>query len=444
MPSSVDVIVAGGGPSGAAVALEIRRRKGCSVLLVDAGDYQGFRVGESVPPTIQTLLGQLGAGDLLNEGMALPCHGTSAAWARDELEFHDYLTGLVGGGWHLDRSRFDAALARVAENAGVTTRTNMRVTDVEPSASGAWWVTLSGSNGTTHVVEAGFLVDATGRRAAVARKLGARWQRFDGMVAVVARYRSATKLPRRVTIEACPSGWWYAAPVPGDSIVVAWLSDADLVRGEGMHRSGVWDESLQRTRHIYPLIASAKLEINQRVHPAGSWLIEPAHGVGWLATGDSCACFDPLSSVGVIESLRSGIGGGEAVERWMNGDETALASFAAARRLEFEEYLLARARVYRGADRFRNAPFWQRRTGLIHIDPQTPVVVPNGGAAAVKDAIGSKLTRDERIIVAEICRDAPHPAHEIVAELRRIGAWQRSDNRLILGVQELLERGLLA
>jgi flavin-dependent dehydrogenase len=198
MPSSVDVLVVGGGPGGAAVALEIRRRKGGSVLLIDAGDYQGFRVGESVPPTIQTLLVQLGAGDLLNEGMALPCHGTSAAWARDELEFHDYLTGLVGDGWHLDRSRFDAALARVAENAGVTTRTNMRVTDVEPSASGAWRVTLSGSNGTTHEVEAGFLVDATGRRAAVARKLGARWQRFDGMVAVVARYRSATKSERVV------------------------------------------------------------------------------------------------------------------------------------------------------------------------------------------------------------------------------------------------------
>jgi hypothetical protein len=247
-----------------------------------------------------------------------------------------------------------------------------------------------------------------------------------------------------VTIEACPSGWWYAAPVPGDAIVVAWLSDADLMRAEGMHRSGVWDESLQRTRHIYPLIASAKLEINQRIHPAGSWLIEPAHGPGWLATGDSCACFDPLSSVGVIESLRSGIGGGEAVERWMNGDETALASYTAARRLEFEEYLLARDRVYRGADRFRNAPFWQRRTGLIHIDPQTPVVVPRGGAATVKNAIGSKLTGDERIIVAEICRDAPHRVHEIVAELKRIGAWQRSDNRLILGIQELVERGLLA
>jgi flavin-dependent dehydrogenase len=425
------------------VALEIRRRKGGSVLLVDAGDYQGFRVGESVPPTIQTLLGQLGAGDLLNEGMALPCHGTSAAWARDELEFHDYLTGLVGGGWHLDRNRFDAALAKVAEHAGVTTKTNMRVMDVEPSASGAWRVTLSGSNGTTQVVEAGFLVDATGRRAAVARKLGARWQRFDGMVAVVARYRSATKLPRRVTIEARPSGWWYAAPIPGDSIVVAWLSDADLLRGEGMHRPQLWDESLRKTRHIQPLIATARLEIGQHIHAAGSWLLEPAHGAGWVATGDACACFDPLSSVGIIESLRSGIRCGEAVEGWLNGEQTALASYTAVRRLEFEEYLLARDRVYRSADRFQNAPFWQRRTGLIHIDPQTFVMVPSGGATAVKDAIGSKLTRDERIIVAEMCRDAPHPAHEIVAELKRIGAWQSSDNRLVLGIQELVERGQL-
>jgi hypothetical protein len=112
--------------------------------------------------------------------------------------------------------------------------------------------------------------------------------------------------------------------------------------------------------------------------------------------------------------------------------------------LEFEGYLVARERVYGGAGRFREFPFWRRRSGVIHIDPQALVGVPSGGVAAVQSAVGSRLSREELAIVTDLCRDKPCPAHEIVAELARIGGWRRSHNRLILGIQELVEMGLLA
>jgi flavin-dependent dehydrogenase len=441
VPTVVDVLVLGGGPSGATAALETRRRLGCSVLLVESGEYRGFRVGESVPPTLNQLLDRLGAAQLTREAVALPCYGTDSAWGQIDLKPHDYHTALQRNGWHLDRGGFDAGLAAVAADAGVVKRTGMRATNVERSSDGDWLVTLRGRAGVDLSVRAGFLVDATGRRAALARMLGARWHRYDALVAVVARLRSSATIPRRVTIESARDGWWYIAPVPGDQVVVAWLSDADLVRERGLHRSGNWNQALQGTHHVQAILGRAVMETPPRVVAAGSWLLEPAHGPGWIAVGDACMCFDPLSSVGILEAIRSGSVCGEALEAWQLGDHDALRRQVAQRRENFETYLEERNQVYARERRFPDAPFWRRRAAAIDLDPQVSISVPIG-AAAMQAAVGCPLSHAERVIVARLC-SRPLPAYEVVAELVRIGGWRRAHQRLVLGLQNLLERGLL-
>ena len=45
--------------------------------------------------------------------------GIASAWGQAELYDNDFIVNPHGPGWHVDRRRFDAMLARAAEESGV-------------------------------------------------------------------------------------------------------------------------------------------------------------------------------------------------------------------------------------------------------------------------------------------------------------------------------------
>ena len=115
-----DVAILGGGPAGCATALALRQQGISRILVVESGFYQNIRVGESIPPDTRVLLEKLGIwSDFLKEEHE-PCLGSCSSWGHDRLGYNDFLFNPHGNGWHLDRRRFDALLARKAEETGVT------------------------------------------------------------------------------------------------------------------------------------------------------------------------------------------------------------------------------------------------------------------------------------------------------------------------------------
>jgi 2-polyprenyl-6-methoxyphenol hydroxylase-like FAD-dependent oxidoreductase len=127
-------VVAGGGPAGSAASLALARL-GRRVLLVDSGNSTPA-VGEALPPVGRALLGELGLLDgFLRQGHA-PSHGNASAWGSDTLATHDFLFGLHGHGWHLDRARFDAGLRDAARAAGADVLSPARVAGAERTSEG--------------------------------------------------------------------------------------------------------------------------------------------------------------------------------------------------------------------------------------------------------------------------------------------------------------------
>src|SRR6185312_13855027 len=90
-----------------------------------------------------------------------------------------------------------------------------------------------------HEVEAStrWIVDATGRAAAFARRSGARRHRLDRLIALAAHGEPAMDrgFGGFTLVEAVELGWWYAARLPGGSAVVALMTDADLARTAELH-----------------------------------------------------------------------------------------------------------------------------------------------------------------------------------------------------------------
>jgi flavin-dependent dehydrogenase len=183
-----DVAVVGGGPAGATAAITLAE-SGVHVALIERSLYEQVRIGETLPPAARPVLQQLGLVEAI--AGAVPSLGTQSAWGSDDLATNPFIANPHGPGWHLDRARFDSALAGAAGVAGVTRLDGSEVTACAPSTRGtrgAWRLIVTTDGGAARRVTARAVVDATGRRASQARRLGARRRLHDRLVGLAVHY----------------------------------------------------------------------------------------------------------------------------------------------------------------------------------------------------------------------------------------------------------------
>ena len=364
-----DVVILGGGPAGAAAALSLRGlAPSLSVALVEQSGYDTPRVGETLPPTVQSVLEQLGVwGKFVGQGH-VAAYGTCSAWGSDELFDNEFIYHPAGRGWHLDRSRFDQMLAREAADRGVTTYPGHRFNNSSPNGRGGWLLNAQAGRGSDVCLEASFVIDATGRRAAFAVRRGVRKVLLDRLLGVSVTFGARDAEPFADTytlVEAWEEGWWYSALLPGDRVVVFCMSDADIVKRRGLTSAGGWHGLLQQTSHTRERVRRATPLGAPSAHAAHTHRLERVTGDGWLAVGDAATTFDPLSSQGVLKSLRSGVLASYAVADYFQGRASGLEKYEALTTREFKDYLAARADFYGRERRWEDSPFWRRRRGLI-------------------------------------------------------------------------------
>jgi flavin-dependent dehydrogenase len=223
-------------------------------------------------------------------------------------------------------------------------------------------------------VQARAFVDATGRRAALARVLGARRERLDRLVAIHALVRAGPgDADARTVVRGAEDGWWYSALVPGGRRAVAWLTDADLVRPELRTADG-FAAALERSGAV-PGGPGPRAAGGVAAPARPPELVEPpaataAHGArlsafagdGWAAAGDAAVACDPLSSQGIVTALYTGLAAGRAIGAWLGGDGgAALRAYARRAATIAASYERNRRQAYAFEPRWSGSPFWARR-----------------------------------------------------------------------------------
>lgn len=353
-------VVAGGGPAGSTAALALAR-SGRRVLLVGAPSPTAA-VGEALPPVGRALLGELGVlPGFLRQGHA-PSHGNASAWGSADLATHDFLFGIHGHGWHLDRARFDAGLRDAARDAGAELAVPARVTRVE-RAGDAWIVRVEAAGEGPREVACGWLIDATGRSAALARRHGGERVRHDRLVAVHARFRPLDGGDRdgRTLVEAAPDGWWYTARLPSGERVAAFQTDANRVDRRELLTSAGLAAALACTTHLRAALAGYAPASLPRGADAGSARLASPAGEGWIAAGDAAISFDPLSSHGILNALHTGSLAGRTVHAHLAGDPRAIPEYARHLDAIYASYLRHLRDYYAMERRWPDHPFWARR-----------------------------------------------------------------------------------
>lgn len=332
------------------------------VIVIERRSAPRDRIGESLPPAARRLLQDMGLLDSFLLGGHQPYHANVSVWGDSDPVVMDFIRGVDGHGWHLDRSGFEGWLREVAVSRGATFLTPARV-DAVDGADGRWRLHVRTDLG-PRVVTARILVDASGRAAAMARRCGASRQVLDRLICGWVYGSTAPGSDRGLThVEAAPDGWWYTAPLPGDGRVLAFHTDSDLPAAAAARRADL----LMARASSLPTLASVLTDCDftpthsSGVTAASSVRLNPPAGPGWFATGDAALGLDPLSSQGLLNALFTGLAAAEAADRYLDGATDSVSGYCRMIERIFRVYRAKLRSWYAAEARWPNASFWSRR-----------------------------------------------------------------------------------
>jgi len=296
-----DSIAIGGGPAGAAFALELARNGRRVALIERTQDAQHKVCGEFLSLEAQDLLRYLGL-DIASLGATMIDTFRMVAGERNAA------ISLPFRAAGLSRFCLDEALLSAAERAGVHVVRGSRVTSVEPSDDGA----VVRSEATVWRAKAAAL--ATGKHSL--RGLTRPHGRMVGFKLHLASDNATQTLPGLVQLVFFRGGYFGACLVEENTLSIGWVMEAELVRKIGAEwpaQKSYLAEQSSFAAHLLnnarPLFAKA---ISTAGIPYGFMRSEPI-GPAVYPLGDQLAVVPSFTGDGMAIALCSGIVAARAV-----------------------------------------------------------------------------------------------------------------------------------
>lgn len=353
---SVDCLVVGGGPAGAASGALLARR-GHRVLVVERQRFPRFHIGESLIPETGRWLRAIGVYEKV-KGEGFPVKRGAFLIAPDGVNrrfarFADALGVEDATTFEVRRDRFDQILLDHARESGAAVWQECRAREADFDAAGATVRVVR--DGEEIAVRCRFLIDASGRDGFLAKRLRLRTvdPRLE-KVGLHAWYEGVTPPPqghegdlRLVSLEG--EAWSWLIPlderVTSVGAVVSKRRYDALPRGSAAERL---DALLATVPALPPLLAGARRVSEVRIDGDYSYGTTAYAGDRWLLAGDAGSFLDPIFSTGVLLALASGVQAAEAVDGALGRrSDDAQAALDRKTRRAFAAYDREQRRVYR-------------------------------------------------------------------------------------------------
>ena len=313
--ATVDAVVIGGGPAGAAAA-RLLASWGHSVRLLTRAVERSHSLGESLPPSCRKLFDLLGVTAAIDGAGFLASTGNTVWWAEGEVRTAAFADGATG--LQVVRHDLDALLLRLAADAGADVLDGALVRAVRlapdhgqpgPASTTVEYVT-EGQRRQAVVVEASFVLDCSGRAGVVARRgfripdagqttlaLTAIWTQPDGW---------DVDDPSHTLVETYGDGWAWSVPVTGTRRYVTVMVDPQVTDSGSARALGArYEREIGKTAALRRLLDGATRDTPAWGCDASLYHAQTCGGPGVLLVGDAASFIDPLSSYGVKKALAS-------------------------------------------------------------------------------------------------------------------------------------------
>lgn len=386
-PDSVDsiwdVIVVGAGPAGSATAITLASL-GQRVLLADEKQTTTYKLGESLAPSsvelVKHFLGNFEESGPKSFGFYRSA-GNLSSWFSEQLDHSDFFFSSSGFGLCIDRLAFDQALVLRAVAAGATLIRGLTIQSCTRSVEPGWnWEIDSNASDGKQRYRARYLVDCSGRRAAVAKLIGVPIVEDNDRLFAYARWYSTKKMDEDcfTRIEATRHGWWYTNRLPSDDPneskrLVIFHSDRDLPEGKQAATQVGFDQLLSESMQIAPILEENRYQASGVIRgaAANSQRLRDFCGDAWMAIGDAAQAYDPLSSQGIEKALRTASHAGHLIHYALSDtSKDAVIPDASHHHIQqydlqqqtlWKAYLYNRNYYYSIQTRWPDQLFWARR-----------------------------------------------------------------------------------
>lgn len=342
-----DVVVIGGGPSGATVATLVAER-GHSVALFERDRFPRYHVGESLIPETFWVLDRLGILPTMRGSQFVEKHSVQFVSDEGKLSapfyFADYKDHESSRTWQVTRREFDQMLLENARTKGVQVEEGVRVLEVLLNENGravedengrATGVRVVDESGNERTVRCKVVVDAAGQSGLLLDRLKLRewdadlkkaaiWSYWKGAARECGRDAGATLV---LQTEA-KKGWFWYIPLADDITSIGVVADfAWLFQGrESKDPETIYFEEVARCPGLIPRLEGATRVEPFRVAKEYSYRSKQVAGDGWVLVGDALGFLDPLYSSGILLALKSGALAADAIADGLDKGDTSAAA----------------------------------------------------------------------------------------------------------------------